>query len=194
MKSALLVIDAQKVYTEAESELFCEDSKGTIKRINSLISSFQKKEHPIIFIRHEHKKNGSDLGRMFDFTGEAEDDFEFKEGTEEVKYDSDLLIPKDAIQIVKSRYSAFVGTDLEKKLRELKVETLVICGFMTNCCCETTARHAHDLDYYVDFIIDATGTPGTDKLDEKAVRNLVSQLLAVGFARVSNTKPFLADF
>ena len=37
MKSALLVIDAQKVYTNKKSELFCKDSTRTIERINSLI-------------------------------------------------------------------------------------------------------------------------------------------------------------
>ena len=30
---------------------------------------------------------------------------------------------------------------------------------MTNVCCETTARAAHDKDYFVDFIADATGAP-----------------------------------
>ena len=37
---------------------------------------------------------------------------------------------------------------------------------MTNFCCESTARYAHDVDFHVDFISDATGTPGTDNLSE----------------------------
>jgi len=70
--SALLVIDAQKIYTTKDSEMYCKDSTGTIKRVNSLIDLYQESRMPIIFIRHIHNNDGSDLGRMFDFSGEAE--------------------------------------------------------------------------------------------------------------------------
>ena len=62
---------------------------------------------------------------------------------------------------------------------------------MTNFCCESTARDAHDRDYFVDFIIDATGTPGTDNFNERKIRKIVSELLSSGFARIKTTKEYL---
>lgn len=155
MTKGLLVIDAQKVYTDRASELFCKDSRSTIKRINSLIEKFQRDKAPVIYVRHIHKKDGTDLGRMFDYAGEAED-FNFKEGSEEVEYDGRLIRAKGAVEVIKNRYSAFAGTDLEARLKKASVTQLVICGFMTNFCCESTVRDAHDRDYFVDFVVDAT--------------------------------------
>jgi nicotinamidase-related amidase len=191
MKTALLVVDAQNVYTNRKSEMYCKDSTGTIKRINTLINTFKKKRWPVFLIRHVHRADGSDLGRMFDYTGEPEEDFNFKTGTSDVEYDSRLHRPKGGFEIVKTRYSAFTGTGLDKKLKNAHVNTVVVCGFMTNFCCESTAREAHDLDYFVDFIVDATGTPGTDNLIEKKIRKIVAELLGAGFARISTTKEFL---
>lgn len=191
MTSALLVVDAQKVYTDPESELYCQDAASTIKRINSLIEKFKQKKAPIFLIRYIHKQDGSDLGRMFDYSGEPEEDFNFKEGSEEVEYDNNLIRPKGAVEIIKTRYSAFAGTDLGKKLDKLGVERVVICGFMTNFCCESTARTAHDNDYFVNFIVDATGTPGTETMDEEEIRKIVGEFMEAGFACVMSTEDYL---
>lgn len=193
MRPALLVVDAQNIYTDRKSEMYCKDSTETIKRINILTKLFLKKEWPVILIRHVHKVDGSDLGRMFDFTGEAEEDFNFKEGTNEVAYDKRLVRPPNSVEIVKTRYSGFTGTALDAELKRASVDTVVICGFMTNFCCESTAREAHDLDYFVDFVVDATGTPGTDNLTEKNIRKIVGELLGAGFARVATLKKYLKD-
>lgn len=190
-QTALLVIDAQNIYTVSNSALFCPDSKATIQRINRLITLFKEKEQPVIYIRHAHKTDGSDLGRLFDFTGTPETDFNFKEGSDEVKFDKYLLQLKDSLVITKSRYSAFAGTNLDAELKKLGVDRVVICGFMTNFCCESTARSALDLDYYVDFISDATGTPGTETINENEMRRIVGELLSAGFARVYETEAYI---
>jgi len=191
MKTALIVVDVQKIYTDPNSELHCKDARVTVERINALIARFERKKEPIFLIRHVHKADGSDLGRMFDYTGAPAEDFNFKEGTEEVKYDDRLIMPKQQVEIIKSRYSAFVGTTLRDKLRQAGIDTVAIVGFMTNFCCESTARDAHDLDYFVDFVVDATGTPGLDSMNEKQIRKTVGEFLEAGFARVVTTKKYL---
>lgn len=191
MATALLVVDAQKIYTAKGSELYCQAASKTIDQINALIDAFQKRRWPVILVRHVHRLDGSDLGRMFDFSGEAEEDFNFKAGSEEVQYDERLKRPTAPLELQKTRYSSFVGTGLDNHLRGLGVDTVVVCGFMTNFCCESTARDAHDLDYFVDFIADATGTPGTDNLGQSELRKVVGELLGAGFARVHSTKSYL---
>ncbi len=193
MITALLVIDVQRIYTEPDSEMHCKDARGTVRRINQLIDRYQAERLPIFFVRHIHKANGTDLGRMFDFSGEPEPEFNFRDGTPEVEYDLHLIRPASLQEIVKNRYSAFVGTDLDQRLRAKKVERVTICGFMTNFCCESTARSAHDLDYFVDFVVDATGTPGTDKFNEVKTREIVSELLGAGFAQVMSTRSHLGS-
>lgn len=191
MNAALLVIDVQNIYTNKESELYCEGSKTTVSNINKLIDKFESSGYPIFLVRHIHKADGSDLGRMFDYLGDSNEEFDFVQGTKEVEYDSTLTIPKSHIEIIKNRYSAFVGTSLLHKLKQFSIERIVVCGFMTNFCCESTARHAHDLDFFVDFIIDATGTPGTESLDQDQIRRDVTEVMEAGIARVHTTEDCL---
>lgn len=193
MKRALIVLDAQRVYTDPESDYFCKGASTTIGRINKLIESMSKRKEMVVLVRHVHKDDGSDIGHLFDFAGEPEDDFNFKEGTAEVEYDTALFRPKGVREIIKYRYLAFQRTVLDSMLHEAGIQKVVICGFMTNFCCESTAREALDRDYYVDFVTDATGTPGTDKFDQTEVRKIVAELLGAGFARIVTTKKFLSD-
>lgn len=190
MSTALLVVDAQKIYTDPESEMHCEDALQTIRRINLLIQHAEGKGHLVVLIRHVHKSDGSDLGRLFDFDGEPAADFNFKEGSEEVEYDESLSKPPSAIELTKNRYSAFAGSRLAETLAKHGIHKITICGFMTNFCCESTARDALDRDYYVDFILDATGSPGTDKYGEQDIRQIVSELLSAGFASVRTTQEY----
>lgn len=191
MKTALLVIDAQNIYTDQDSEMYCQDSSATLERINKLIVLFKDKNLPVVYVRHIHKSDGSDLGRLFDYSGEFEGEFNFLEGTTEVEFDDRLIIDKNDPQIVKNRYSAFKNTKLEKLLSKLNIRRITICGFMTNFCCESTAREALDLDYYVDFIVDATGSPGTERYGEEEIRVIVSELLQSGFARVFKASDYM---
>ena len=191
MSTALLVIDAQRIYTDSDSEMFSQEADKTVVKINSLVRGFEAAGDPIIYVRHVHKPDGSDLGRMFDYTGEPADDFNFKADSEEVEYSTDLRLAERRHEIIKSRYSAFAGTDLDALLKRLQVDTVVVCGFMTNFCCDSTAREAHDRDYFVDFILDATGTPGTENLKQGRIREVVGELLGAGYARVMSADEYL---
>ena len=56
----------------------------------------------------------------------------------------------------------FFGTNLDNILRDAGVTDLVICGVMTNCCCETTARDAFMRDYRVWVVADACAAENAD--------------------------------
>jgi nicotinamidase-related amidase len=59
------------------------------------------------------------------------------------------------LEIEKTLYSAFVGTDLEARLRARGVDTLVVVGFTTECCVDCTVRDAFHRDFNVFVVTDA---------------------------------------
>ncbi len=189
--TALLVIDVQNVYALPESPWCVPEFEVSLARINALIEGFAAAGAPVIYVRHVHRADGRDAGRMFDFSGAAEP-LGFVEGTQEAGYVAGLKLVPDGLHITKHRYSCFEGTELEAILRSLGVKTVAICGYMTNFCCETTARAAHDKDYFVDFIADATGTPDLgEEYRQPAIIQAVCATLGAGFARIFGTETYL---
>jgi nicotinamidase-related amidase len=80
--------------------------------------------------------------------------------------DGDLVLDK-------YRYSAFMcpAGALQRTLEGLDVDTLVIAGTLTNCCCESTARDGNMLGYKIVFLADATST-NTDEEHNAALLNI----------------------
>jgi ureidoacrylate peracid hydrolase len=191
MTTALLVIDVQNIYAAADSPLHVATLPDSLKNINSLIRAFSKARLPVIYVRHVHRADGRDAGRMFDFGGTAEP-VSFVEGLPEAEYVPELAIVPEGLHITKHRYSCFEGTELDAILRTLGVKTVAICGYMTNFCCDSTARAAHDRDYFVDFIADATGAPAlSEEFTEARIVAGVTTTLAAGFARIHGTAAYL---
>jgi nicotinamidase-related amidase len=59
------------------------------------------------------------------------------------------------IEVKKRLFDSFHGTDFEADLRARGIDTLVICGFTTDCCVESTARTAFHCDFNVFVVSDA---------------------------------------
>ena len=189
--TALLVIDAQNIYALPDSPLCVPEFEESLGRINRLIEGFEAAGLPVIYVRHVHRADGRDAGRMFDFSGNAEP-VGFVEGSVEAEYVPGLKIVPGGLHMTKHRYSCFEGTELEAILRSLGVQTVAICGYMTNFCCETTARAAHDKDYFVDFIADATGAPDLgEEYRQPAIIQAVCATLGAGFARIVDVEAYL---
>jgi nicotinamidase-related amidase len=192
MARAILVIDVQKVYTDPASPLHCVGNDVVIANINRVLSAAEAAGDLVVHVRHVHRADGSDAGRMFDFNGQP-GDLGFVAGTEEVEDDPRLKIPSTALVVSKQRYSCFVATGLDQILRERSIDRIVITGFMTNFCCEATARNGHDLDYFVDFLLDATGCPDlSESATQAVVKDGTAATLSAGFARVMSTSEWLA--
>ena len=58
--------------------------------------------------------------------------------------------------IVKHVHSAFIGTDLEERLRQAGISRLIVTGLVVNYCVETTVRMAHNLGFETYLVEDAT--------------------------------------
>ena len=72
--------------------------------------------------------------------------------------------PKDEI-VVKRRYSAFIqgSSDIDRRLREAGIDTVIIVGTLTNVCCESSARDAMMLNYRLVFVSDANAALTDDE-------------------------------
>lgn len=190
-QTALLVIDVQNIYADPASPLYVRQFEDSLGKINALAAGFAAAGRPIIYVRHTHRADGRDAGRMFDFTGEPEA-IGFVEGSAGAEYVPGLALVAGALHVTKHRYSCFEGTELTQILRSLDVRGVAICGYMTNFCCDSTARAAHDLDYFVDFILDATGAPDlAEDFKQEDIKRAVSTTLSGGFARIFEAEAYL---
>ena len=62
----------------------------------------------------------------------------------------------DVVITGKKGLDAFPGTNLEAKLKEHGIETIVLTGFLTNCCVESTMRKAYEKGFNVITLTDCT--------------------------------------
>lgn len=107
-----------------------------------------------------------------------------------------LRIDADAV-FHKSRHSALVGSDLGPWLIERGIRRVIVAGIRTEQCCETTARHASDLGYAVDFVTEATLTFAmTDRHGRRweadAIAARTELVLADRFVRIAGVSEALA--
>ncbi|MCP1775175.1 nicotinamidase-related amidase [Bradyrhizobium japonicum] len=123
---ALIVVDVQRAFDEWEAAGKRRNNPDAVARIADLLKALRKRGAPIFHIRHEGTKPSSTF--LPQSSGYA-----VKEEAREA--------PGEAV-IVKRVNSAFIGTDLETRLRAGNITTLVICGATTNHCVETTTRMA----------------------------------------------------
>ena len=104
------------------------------------------------------------------------------------EFHDDIKAITPDLYIEKNHASSFVGTDLNYRLRNLGVDTVCIAGYITQNCCDATARDASQLGFNVEFFGDATGTlefknnAGVVSAEELHRSFLVAQ--AFGFSRV----------
>ncbi|WP_345994011.1 cysteine hydrolase family protein [Sulfurimonas sp. HSL-1716] len=141
MKRALIIIDVQNEYfTGALPVTYPQNS---MQNIQSALKAAKQANVPLVMVQH---------------TATAKDAKAFVKGTYGWElHDSIKDIDVDHY-VEKELPSSFVGTDLEEWLRKNNIDTVVISGYMTQHCCDTTARYAHHLGFNVEFLSDATGT------------------------------------
>merc|ERR1712093_677832 len=87
----------------------------------------------------------------------------FTEGTWNAEFCKEMT-PVDGDVVVKGKkgLDAFPGTDLEDQLKANGIETVVLGGFLTNCCVESTMRTAYEKGFNVITLTDATATTSAE--------------------------------
>jgi nicotinamidase-related amidase len=138
--ATLIVIDVQKGFDDPRwGRRNNPQAETNIKRI---LESWRMTNRPVIHTQHCSTLSDSPL----------------RPGVlgNEIK-ESASPLPSEPV-LKKSVNSAFIGTDLESRLRQRQVRTVVMVGITTDHCVSTTARMAGNLGFDVYVVSDATAT------------------------------------
>lgn len=151
---ALIVIDIQAETFEDRTDEAIPSMPGYAERMTRArvaIDEARTRGIPVIFIQEVHRPDLIDFGRELDGSEDVHC-IETDPGTA-IAVDEMGFLETDYL-IRKRRYSAFFGTDFEILLRGLKVDTLLLCGGLTDVCVHYTFVDGHQSDYFCRVIED----------------------------------------
>jgi nicotinamidase-related amidase len=178
MRRALLVIDVQNEYFTGK--LPVTYPTGSLEKILGAMDAARENGVPVIVIQHTTEVPGRPI---------------FQKGSPEWELKQEIAGRSYDLLVEKNLPGSFTGTILEAWLRENGIDTVVIGGYMTQMCCDTTARQAFHLGFGVEFLSDATGTlaisneAGSVTAEELHRAILVSQGMV--FSKVMNTEAWI---
>lgn len=174
--TALILVDAQNTYREGVMAL--DGVEAALRHCAELLERARRANVPVIHIQHD-----SGPGSPYDIRAH-------------IGAIADEVAPRagEAV-VVKGFPNSFVGTDLDARLQAAGRRRLVVAGFMTHMCINSTARGAFNLGYEVTVAADTTATralPGVDgglvaaDLVQAAALAALGDLFAVVVAKASD--------
>ena len=178
MKEALLVIDVQNEYFSGCMPV--THPHGSFINVLQAMDAAHAAKVPVVVI--QHSSPGPDAAA-------------FCRGTKAWELHPDVMKRPRDVLIEKLLPGSFTRTNLGSWLRERAIDSLTISGYMTQMCCDTTARQAMHLVFGVEFLSDATGTlaiknaAGTVSDEELHRVILVTQQMQ--FSRVMKTDEWI---
>jgi nicotinamidase-related amidase len=188
-RTCLIIVDMINAFLKPHSRLEVAGGRELIPRLSRLLEACRQAEIPVIFLKMAFRSDRADVGVHVAFRPEMADQDILVEGTEDVEFYDGIKPGSGDIVIVKRRFSAFAGTDLDLILRSRGIDTLIIGGVATNICCESTARDARMKDYKVIFLSDGNAPMtfpdmGWGKISAEEIQKVVLTTMAFAFAQV----------
>jgi nicotinamidase-related amidase len=178
MNTVLLVIDVQNEYFTGSMPVTYPPE--SLKNILRAMDHAQNKGIPVAVIRHTNLAGNAGA---------------FKKGTVNWELHDEIKRRPADIHVEKNLPGSFTRTDLETWLKSKGISRVTIAGYMTQMCCDTTARQAFHRGYAVDFLSDATGTlsvtnaAGTITAGDLHKTGLITQQML--FSRVVSTEEWI---
>lgn len=151
IRPLLLIVDTQNDFLDPWPVAVRE---RLLRSINELVLLMRSHQCPIVWVRQEFEPDLRDAFLEMRSKGIA---ITIK-GTSGCEIAPELQVaPSDPV-IVKKRFSAFFGTELEHLLAELRPDTIVLAGINTHACIRTTAIDAYQRDWPVIVASDCVGS------------------------------------
>jgi len=176
----LVLIDWQKAFRDISywGERNNPDAEHNAAR---LLAHWREIGQPVVHVKHDSTEPASPLRP--DQPGNEFEDFAVPIGDEPLH--------------VKNVNSAFIGTSLERHLRDAGIQDLVFSGVTTDHCVNTSVRMAANLGFSVTLVADACytfgrTTPGGLELTAEVVHETHLASLMGEFAQVENTDEIIA--
>ena len=149
---AVVVVDVQTGLFNTEPPPFEGDE--VMQRINHVTGRARSAGIPVFLIQHDGPPDGNWLAPF----------------TEGWQLHPDLVQVQGDISIRKTTNDAFYGTDLDRQLRSRGVQSLVLTGYATEFCVDSTLRNAVSRDFEVFVISDAHTTNDASGLPAASIR------------------------
>jgi ureidoacrylate peracid hydrolase len=187
-RTAHIVVDLQKGFMEAGAPVEVPVAREIVPNVNSISAAVRRAGGRNVFLRMTvDSESRSSWSNWFAYMHTPQGGASISEAFARDAHYWQLwptLEVAAADQIVeKTRFGAFVpgASRLHELLQDQGIDTLIITGTLTNCCCESTARDAMQMNYKIIFVSDATAAL-TD-----AAQNATLENMAMLFADVMTT-------
>lgn len=180
--AALVVVDMQKADAHPDFGMGAKASAAGIGEVftyywkavqaavenqKCLLAACRKHGIPIIYTRIATLTlDARDVGRQHRNVNMA-----IPKDSSDAEILSEIAPSREDIVLSKTCSSPFNSTGIHQLLHNLGVDTLLVCGVVTNGCVEGTVRDASDLGYQVIMIPDACAAV-TPELHQSAITNM----------------------
>jgi nicotinamidase-related amidase len=139
--TALIVIDAQQEYFAPLGKVVLPEGPTAVKGIARALEWARRSGTPVLHIVHESRRPGAAI---------------FVPGSPALAVHPDAAPAAGEPLLTKNLPGSFTGTPLEEMLRARGITRVILAGFMTQMCVDTTARQAAHLGLGVTVLADAT--------------------------------------
>lgn len=180
-KTALIMIDMQQGFLDESSPCYIAGAKATVPACARAAEFCREQGVPVFYVTRLYRANGSDVEHTR-FSSWLSGGKPISPGCGEsisAAAPAELAPKAGDYQILKPRFSAFFGTELDLILRRLGVRTLLLAGTTTPNCIRTTCYDGISLDYNIAVLSDCTSsaTEEIQRANLKDMANIGAQIL-----------------
>ena len=139
--TAIVVVDMVNEFCKPGGAMVLPGYETLVPPQKRVIGAARQCGCPVLWVVDTHRKN---VRQDREFLKRTPHCIEGSWGAQVIE---DLDPGPDDVYIVKRRYSAFFNTDLDLTLRDLRIDTVVVFGVVTNICVRSTVHDAFFLGY-----------------------------------------------
>lgn len=153
-RTALVVIDAQQEYFAPIGKVVLPAGPAAVQHIARALAWARAAGVPVVHVVHESRRPNATT---------------FAPGSPTLEIHPHAKPAAGEPVVQKHLPGSFTGTGLETLLRERGIERLLVAGFMTQMCVDTTTRQAAPLGFQITVLADACAAKAVTGPDGEAI-------------------------